>query len=229
MSKRKRQDFQNHDQLINSEEEISTNNNIDTEEEAKQKKFVKLQQEVFSDDVCFEIISMIDDSWFILNNCSLISKQFFNVIKERSKLVIKFDKKFTEKRIELLMKSQFMNSIVNVEFSRNLLGSIETTKFISEMKQLASLNISNNEIGDEEAKHLGEMKQLTSLDISNNLIGDEGLKFINEMKQLTSLDISNNLIDDEGLKYLSEMKQLTSLNISNNVISEGVKYLSEMK
>ncbi|EFC42596.1 predicted protein [Naegleria gruberi] len=209
MSKRNRQDFENH-QFINSEE-IFTNNFNNNNMEEKSKKIVKLEQEIFSDDICFEIISMIDDSWFILNNCTLISKQFFNVIKERSKLAIQFKKKFTEKRVQLFLKTQFMNSIVNVTFSSWLLDSFEEAKFITEMKQLISLNIRGYDFGDEEAKLISEMKQLTSLDISYNQIGDEGAKYLSEMKQLISLNIRGNRIGDEGVKYISEMKQLTSL------------------
>ncbi|EFC47816.1 predicted protein [Naegleria gruberi] len=226
MRKRNRQDLENH-QFINSEE-IFINNIME-----EKSKSVKLQQEIFSDDVCFEIISMLDDSWFILNNCSLISKQFFNVIKERSKLGIQFKKKFTEKRVELFMKSQFLNSIVKVKVYRWLLASLvktNQTKFISEMKQLTSLNITNNQICVEGVKYISEMKQLLSLNISENEIGDKGAKYISEMKQLTSLNIYDNEISNEGVKYLSEMKQLTSLNIGVNRISdEEAKYISEMK
>ncbi|EFC47885.1 predicted protein [Naegleria gruberi] len=223
MSKRNRQDFENH-QFINLEEIFTNNTNM--EEKAK---LVKLEKEIFSDDVCFEIISMLD-SWFILNNCTLISKQWFNVIKERSKLVIQFKKQFTENRIELLMKSQFMNSIVNVKCSFRLLNSPDKVKFISGMKQLTLLNIGNNQIGVEGSKFIHEMKQLTSLDIYYNEIGVEGSKFISDMKQLTSLNISHNQIGVEGSKFISEMKQLTSLDISHNQIGvEGSKFIREMK
>ncbi|EFC36929.1 predicted protein [Naegleria gruberi] len=197
---------------------------------AKKKNLVLQGQEIFSSDVCFEIISIIDDSWFILKNCSLISKQFFNVIKERSKLFIEFKTKFTETRIELFMKSQFMNSIVNVKFSKMLFDSIEKAKFITEMKQLTLLDIGGNQIGDEGIKPISKMKQLTSLYVYNNQIGVAGAKYIGEMKQLTSLTISGNYIGDTGAKFISEMKQLTSLNTCYNEIGvEGAKSISEMK
>ena len=222
MSQPERQE--NDDQLINTAAEIFTSNTL--KEAANQRNLVqklqKLQRQVlsndviFSDDVCFEIISMIDDSCFILQNCSLISKQFFHVIKERAKLVIQFNKNLTEKRIELCMKSQFVNSIVNVKFSCWLLQPIEKLKFISEMKQLTLLDIYCNQVGVEGAKSISEMKQLTSLNISNNEIGDKGANFISGMKQLTSLNIGSNEIGNEGVKSISEMKQLTLLDICYN-------------
>ncbi|EFC46179.1 predicted protein [Naegleria gruberi] len=208
--------------------------NNDMEEKAKKKKLVALpEQEIFSDDICFEIISMIDDSWFILKNCVLISKQFFNVIKERSKLVIKFKKKFTGYRIKLFMNSRFMSSIVDVKFSEMLFNSEETPKFINEMtkmKQLTSLDISYNLIYAEGAKSISEMKQLTSLDIGGNRIYDKGAKFISELKQLKSLNIYNDWIGIDGIKPISEMKQLTSLDIGRNHIGDEVaKFISDMK
>ena len=53
------------------------------------------------------------------------------------------------------MKSQFMNSIVNVKVSY-CLESADKVKFLSEMKQLTLLTIGSNQLGDESAKYISE-------------------------------------------------------------------------
>ena len=95
---------------------------------------------------------------------------------------------------------------------------------------LTKLNISNNNIGDEEAKTIAEAlgeggnTTLTSLDISDNDIQDDGITYIAEAlckdnKTLTELNISYNYLGSKGLAALTNVleknKSLRKLNIKS--------------
>ncbi|EFC43091.1 predicted protein [Naegleria gruberi] len=173
------------------------------------------------------IVDLIDKRTnnLTLNKCP--SNELINFLKKMKQLtLLDFIYNIGDEGAKLISE---MKQLTSLDISENNIG-VEGAKYISEMKQLTSLNICRNEIGVEGVKYISEMKQLTSLDISYNKIGVEGAKYISEMKQLTSLDISENNIGVEGAKYISEMKQLTSLDINYNKIGdEGAKYISKMK
>ena len=95
---------------------------------------------------------------------------------------------------------------------------------------LTSLNLHDNDIGDEGAKALAtamkenENIKLTSLNLRANNIGDEGARAIatamkeNEKIKLTRLNLGLNAIGDEGAKALAmallENDTLTFLDLS---------------
>ena len=95
---------------------------------------------------------------------------------------------------------------------------------------LEILDISNNDIGPEEASILAnewqknENSAIKKFNISNNRIGDLGAyalaKAIPYLKNLTSLNISNNKIGDKGLRAISKAlllnKNITDVDMSGN-------------
>ncbi|EFC48259.1 predicted protein [Naegleria gruberi] len=275
------------------------------------------QEGLFSNDVCFEILSFLD-GWTIIRNCALISKQWFEIIRNYSKLDLEVMSKLSTERITMLSESQFLNRIIgfkvgkyaasefvlfessNLEQLWETIGSmsqltkldvgktglhtfpisilpnlenltelnltfleifdqgakiisqrlkfitklsvdycgigIEGVQAIGNMKQLTFLNISENEMRNEEIELIGTLDQLKYLSIRNitreNNSVDDYLDFnsLKNLKLLTYLNIGENRISDEiGLQFLREMKQLTHLNVANMEIgSIGAKIISEM-
>ena len=105
---------------------------------------------------------------------------------------------------------------------------------------LQKLNLTRNEIGDDEIEALAELiKHLTSLqelDLSWNAIGDKGIAKLaeetNHLISLEALDLSDNKIGDEGVAKLAQsIKNLTSLQVlklhSNAIGDEGIVALAE--
>jgi len=91
------------------------------------------------------------------------------------------------------------------------------------LKQITSLDLSHNKIGDAGARAIAEnLKQITSLSLWNNKIGDAGARAIAEnLKQITSLDLWNNQIGDAGARAIAEnLTQITSLSLWNNQIGD---------
>jgi Ran GTPase-activating protein (RanGAP) involved in mRNA processing and transport len=109
----------------------------------------------------------------------------------------------------------------------------------TKLKELATLDLSNNKIGIEGAEALAEsknLKQLTTLDLGYNEIGIAGAEALAKSKyleQLTTLNLSRNEIHDKGAEALAEsesLKQLTTLNLSGNEIHDkGAEALAESK
>ncbi len=69
---------------------------------------------------------------------------------------------------------------------------------------------------------LSNLKQLKTLDLSNNQIGD--LEGINELANLTHLVLPNNQISDlKNLKYINQLTNLQFVDLCGNDISKSVK------
>jgi hypothetical protein len=100
----------------------------------------------------------------------------------------------------------------------------------SNLKRLAYLNLSYNRVGADGAKAIARsLRQLTSLDLSYNRVGADGAKAIaRSLRQLTFLDLSRNQVGDDGAKAIaSDLKQLTSLNlVYNEVGADGARAIA---
>ncbi len=69
---------------------------------------------------------------------------------------------------------------------------------------------------------LSNLKQLKTLDLSNNQIGD--LEGINELENLTHLVLPNNQISDlKNLEYIKQLTNLQFVDLCGNAISKNVK------
>ncbi len=83
----------------------------------------------------------------------------------------------------------------------------------------------NNITDLSEITGLQNLKQLKSLDLSNNSIEDLGL--LKNLKSLTHLDIANNRVRDiKNLDTLEKLENLEFLDISGNIIAQ---YISDKK
>ncbi|CAF4354395.1 unnamed protein product [Rotaria socialis] len=90
---------------------------------------------------------------------------------------------------------------------------------------LVTLEITWNEIGDDEAKAIAysvqQNKMITTLDLQHNLIGPQGAQHL--AKILTAINLENNHIGDEGAQYFANAlrlnKTLTALSLANNRIT----------
>ena len=188
--------------------------------------------EVFSDDVCFEILSFIEESWSIINACSLVSKQWLNVIRNRSRLYLAFWKEMNDERANQMLQSRFLGNIHRLmiyKLDDNAIYGEVFYRALQGMNNLTSLNISSQQIGPEGAKLVSGVKQLEKLILVFNNVGTEGAKYISEMENLTSLIIRSNNIGDEGAIHLSGMKKLTNLDVSDNMIREdGMRAIRKM-
>ena len=103
-------------------------------------------------------------------------------------------------------------------------NQISDISFLTELKELASLNLSFNQISDFSC--LAELKGLSSLDLSFNKISD--ISFLVKLKGLTNLNLRDNLIRElprclaEGRMAIEVDKKYTfnCINLYNNPIEE---------
>src|SRR4051794_36788746 len=65
---------------------------------------------------------------------------------------------------------------------------------------------------------LAALTGLTSLDLRDNQIGDDGARALAALTGLTSLDLSNNQIGADGARALAALTGLTSLDLSTNQV-----------
>ena len=114
-----------------------------------------------------------------------------------------------------------LKQLQSLDLSEN---QIRDYSFLKELKQLQSLDLRKNQIRD--YSFLKELKQLQSLDLSENQIRD--YSFLKELKQLQSLGLVDNQLRD--ISFLKELKQLQSLNLSGNQIDDisTVQYLTNL-
>ncbi|EFC46722.1 Hypothetical protein NAEGRDRAFT_65220 [Naegleria gruberi] len=107
---------------------------------------------ILSDDIVNEILSFFDDFKFLIMNCSLISKQWYNIILSTCyHLSCKCNNK-------LELNGEFLQNISSLEIVKvTLFGDL---KLICQLKQLIRLNISNNNIDSEDAKYQWSIKTI---------------------------------------------------------------------
>ena len=141
---------------------------------------------------------------------------------------------------EAIFKLRYLEEL---DLSANNIGAehIKAALQDSNFCKLTSLNLNDNNIGDEGAAHIKAALQdsnceLTNLDLSGNKIGDEGAEHIKAALQdsnseLTNLDLSGNKIGDKGAEHIKAALQdnnckLTSLDLcSNNIGDKGADHI----
>jgi internalin A len=94
---------------------------------------------------------------------------------------------------------------------------------------LTSLNLSDNEIGDEGVQALGCLVKLASLDLRSNKIGNNNAQALSPLVNLASLDLGWNEIGADGARALSSLVNLTSLDLAGNAIgADGAQALGQL-
>lgn len=119
----------------------------------------------------------------------------------------------------------YAKNLHTINLSHNSIGDGGCYYFI-DLPVLTALNLSSNKIGNLGFSLLMQQRSLKALDIShnyitlNNVSGD-----LFENSSLLSLDLSWNLIDHEGAMIPAQHPYLTKLNLSNNKINDAGKVL----
>ena len=150
---------------------------------------------------------------------------------------------------EVLLKSgtilQFES--IKIDLKKNVVlrfslvpNNMEALSIFIKNSNLATIDLSYNNIGDIGAKFISESLKnhstLSTLYLRWNSLGEIGIKFISESlvfnSKITSLDLSSNSIGELGAMYMSQLliknNSLIELDLSSNSIGEvGTKYISE--
>ncbi|MGC9398004.1 MAG: leucine-rich repeat domain-containing protein [Anaerolineae bacterium] len=103
-------------------------------------------------------------------------------------------------------------------------------RYLQDCERVKYLNLTGQEIEDENLTLLGRFPNLERLDLANTNINDNGLKHLRQTKRLKHLDLSNCCwISDQGMEALSALSYLTSLNLAETrITNEGLAHLSEL-
>ncbi|MGN4517691.1 leucine-rich repeat domain-containing protein [Bacillus cereus group sp. MYBK35-2] len=130
-------------------------------------------------------------------------------------------------------KSKGIKDVSGLEYMTNLENltleevKLKNIKFISDLRQLKSVNITYGEL--EDIGPLAELEHIEFLTLRNNKISD--LSPLSQMKKIKMLDLNSNDIKD--IKPLFTVKSLRTLTVANNQISnaglEGVHQLKNLK
>ncbi len=86
-------------------------------------------------------------------------------------------------------------------------------------KQLRSLELGNQPIGDAALSHLVECRNLERLEVPKTKVGDEGLRHLSGLTTTKSLELYGTNVTDAGLKHLAAMNLLESLSIGGTKIN----------
>lgn len=109
-------------------------------------------------------------------------------------------------------------------------GPVQWSKGISLMKQLTSLNVSDNGIRLDDAKNISTLENIKILKAENTRLNQATLEVISQMENLTDLNVSRNHIDDECAKIISSSKNLRCLDIGWNLMtSDGYRHLVDLE
>jgi len=110
----------------------------------------------------------------------------------------------------------------------NMTVTEETFRHIGDMPKLRSLTIEDSDLPGLSTLRGGPA--LASLEIEDCPIGDDDLVNLHELRTLTRLDLEGTLITDEGLAHIARIPTLQHLKLADmNVTDLGIAHLSGMK
>ncbi|MFN8789682.1 MAG: hypothetical protein ACK5Z5_00950 [Neisseriaceae bacterium] len=134
------------------------------------------------------------------------------------------------KRLVTILNNNNNIKTIQLDISGNNLSG-NRAKVIAQLFKLTHLNISNTNIGPEEAEVItNNLTDLVELDISKNNIGFNGALYIaTKQTKLNYLNISNNDIGDAGAIAISTLPNLTKLTCLNNGLGNVGKSSVGMK
>ncbi|XP_066019784.1 NLR family CARD domain-containing protein 4-like isoform X2 [Pocillopora verrucosa] len=133
---------------------------------------------------------------------------------------------------------QYLNKLERLNMSNNVLGHgiIELAKNLNSVPNLTELNLSDTNMGKDEASALAcalkDVPELSDLDMSNNVLGHgiiELAKNLNSVPNLTELKLSDtNMGEDEAsalARALKDVPELSYLGPGRNPLGRGVRDL----
>ncbi|KAL5769282.1 hypothetical protein ACOSQ2_016065 [Xanthoceras sorbifolium] len=105
--------------------------------------------------------------------------------------------------------------------------------YISELQQLETLDLSNNQLHGSIPDNLGYLTNLQKIDLSNNQLTGPIPRSLGRLKNLTSLRLHLNLLNDKIPKTLGALSSLVELNLWSNNLSGSIPpelgYLSQLQ
>ena len=133
---------------------------------------------------------------------------------------------------------QYLNKLEKLNLYHNALGHgiIELAKNLNSVPNLTKLNLSDTNMGEEEASALAralkDVPELSNLDMAHNALGHgiiELAKNLNSVPNLTELDLKNtNIGEDEASALthaLKDVPERSDLNLGFNPLGRGVRDL----
>ena len=133
---------------------------------------------------------------------------------------------------------QYLNKLEVLDMSNNALGHgiIELAKNLNSVPNLTKLNLSDTNMGEDEASALAralkDVPELSFLDMAHNALGHgiiELAKNLNSVPNLTKLNLSDtNMGEDEAsalARALKDVPELSNLDLGWNPLGRGVRDL----
>ena len=94
-------------------------------------------------------------------------------------------------------------------------------KYISQMKNLKYISLSDTALKSGDLKFAQHLKKLKYLHLRDTQVGDEGMVFLKKLKRLEEMDLSGTAITDKGVKQISEnLSSLRDINIATMKITD---------
>ncbi len=109
--------------------------------------------------------------------------------------------------------------LINLMITQNPLLSGEIPIEISNLTNLSSIELVNNQLSGPIPNEIGDLAQLNHFRLNGNLISGPIPSELGALTQLTNLGLSSNLISGAIPSELGDLTQLTFLDLSSNLIS----------
>ncbi len=114
-------------------------------------------------------------------------------------------------------------SLVELSLTKQKLTDADVLILCEALKKntaVKTLNLWNNQIGDQGAIALAQNKTLTTLQLGCNKISDAGAKALSLNKSFTTLHLQTNQVGDLGAAALSQSTTLKALDLRKNKITD---------
>jgi hypothetical protein len=91
---------------------------------------------------------------------------------------------------------------------------------LDRLRDLRSLGLRQQSIGDATLAHLTIFPELEELDIAGTMITDAGLAHLTKLTRLKCLCLSDTRVSDAGLEHLNRLPQLKTLHLNGTKVTE---------
>ncbi len=149
-----------------------------------------------------------------------LTPQLLGLDRLRSLLLWSLDLRAEDARVI----AKHFRQLTSINLSGNAVGDAGARAVAEQLVQVTSLSLRGNSVGDAGARAIAEhLGQLTSLDLGFNKVGKAGVRAIAEhLGQLNSLDLSYNKMGEAGARAIAQrLDQLTSLDLRRNEMGDA--------
>jgi Leucine-rich repeat (LRR) protein len=117
---------------------------------------------------------------------------------------------------------------VRMPFTGQTLQDMDISVLMGIKDQIAWMDLSDGEVGDEDLETIGQLKFLNRLDLANNPITDKGIAHLKDLEGIKYLNLYGTNVTDQGLSILKSLKKLQSLYLWQTKVSDsGVESLKQ--